>query len=172
MNSFRKIVSLLVTVAILCGAGGLLYALIGNRQNGFSVRYGNQTITEKATNLEFVKDGYTIIQCNSSTGQASEYEVVVVINSGRIESFPIVFDGNAGTFDTSECDCTELFGVVKYDGYFVFYARSDLTLTEIVQSKCPDYEITEVAEIDLWERDSFILIVTDKTTAAVIQIYF
>ncbi|MDE6472077.1 MAG: hypothetical protein K2L52_03535 [Clostridia bacterium] len=164
MKTLSKVITWVLVAIVLLGVVGMLYSFIGNGQRNFYIRYGSEVMPTSTDNLAFEKDACNVIYCGTLTGQKVEYTVTIALDTSNMSNTSFKLNDSSADFkyDLYGYDCTALFNVEVFDDYFVFFIPKDLTLTKILQNKYSQDTITDVVDVDLWEKDYFVLTVTDK----------
>lgn len=154
------LVSLAVLVVLIVVTGVILaYLQKGNIK--FYVMYGETKMIYKTENLELPKNQFLFFYCKdniSNAEQAKSFTVKVIPNETATD-FDFKVNGQIYPF-LSERDLTAGFNIKIYDGYFILILPADLTLNTILSKVYIGYTVTDVSNINIYEKDFFTLVIT------------
>lgn len=181
MKNAKTIVSVvlrIVLIVLLFGAVGMTFAFINNGQKNFYVQYGNETISYKTENKELQKNAYNLFYCKNilavsdETAKANNFTVTILPNEKAFAGcdFSSMKMDGIPTNSFLAPDCTSAFDISIYDGCFTLYLPETLTAETVLNKVYPESEFVGVPEINLYEKDYFLILVyseQDKTTVTI-----
>lgn len=179
-NKVLSVVIGIVFIAVLIGAVGMAIAFIENGQKNFYVQFGNEKISYKTENKVLQKDAYNIFYCKNilgitdETSKADNFTVSVYANDKAFAAcdFSTMKMDGIPTNTFLATDCTAAFDITIYDGYFILYLPKTLSAATVLHKIYPNSNITNIPEIDLYEKDYFYISVYSEQEQATVTIGF
>ena len=177
-KTIMSVILRIVLIVLLLGVVGMAFAFINNGQKNFYVQYGNETISYKAENKELQKNALNVFYCKNvlavsdETAKADNFTVTVIANEkafSGIDFSSMKMDG-IPTNSFLATDCTAAFDISISDGCFTLYLPETLTAESVLKKVYSESEFVGVPEINLYEKDYFLILVyseQDKTTVTI-----
>ncbi len=178
ISTAMSVVLRVIIVILIIGVVGMVFAFMNNGQKNFYVQYGNENISYKTENKELQKNAYNVFFCKNvlavsdEMAKADNFTVTIIANEKAFAGcdFSSMKMDGIPTNSFFATDCTAAFDISICDGFFILYLPEMLTVETVLNKVYPKVEITGVPEINLYEKDYFLILVyseQEKSTVAI-----
>lgn len=155
---FSGISYILIVLLILAVVGFIVYFTNGLTTDfqSFYLKYGDTVVKQNINGLMLPQNEELRFEVRSSLGKNIDYTVRVESNADEDNSFHYYADGIPQRF-VSKQDFTSAFDIVCAEDSFIL--QWDNNMQNILQTVHPNQTLTEVPDIQLDEKNYFVLIV-------------